>query len=163
MRATLLVLLLAAAASCSARKAPPQPLPFNHQLHAGKHEIPCTDCHMGAERGAAASLPSMGQCLACHMKPQGDPPSAMEQRVRELAAGDEPLRWIQVTRNPGHVYFSHRAHVALGGMKCARCHGDVTRWTRPPRRPEAKLRDMDACMSCHRQNGASNECATCHR
>ena len=159
----LLLIGIAALAACKPRQAPEQPLAFNHQLHAGEQSIPCTDCHRGAERGARAQLPSLNQCLACHMKPQGDPPSANEQRIRELAASDEPFQWIQVTRNSGHVYFSHRSHVALAGMECRECHGDVLRWSRSPRVPEARLLDMGACMDCHREKGASNECAVCHK
>jgi c(7)-type cytochrome triheme protein len=97
------------------------------------------------------------------MRPQGETPTAAERRVRELAAQPGPFRWIQVNRNPGHVYFSHRAHTGIGGMTCAECHGDATAWTEPPRTPVPELHDMDACMDCHRERRVSNECGTCHR
>jgi c(7)-type cytochrome triheme protein len=156
----LLPLLLVAA--CAGGSAPDQPIRFNHALHAGKQHIPCTDCHAGATRADHAGLPSLRVCLACHMKPQGNPPSAAEGQVRALAAQAGPLPWIQVTRNPGHVRFSHAAHTTLGRMDCTACHGDVVAWTEPPHQPVARLRSMSTCMACHRARGVSNACLTCH-
>jgi c(7)-type cytochrome triheme protein len=162
MRWARIAALAVLVAGCGADK-PKQPLPFSHAVHAGAQEIPCTDCHRGAVDGVEASLPSIGQCLRCHMRPQGEPPSDVEALVRARAAEPGPFRWIQVTRNPGHVYFSHRAHAHLAQMTCADCHGDVATWDEPPTAPTADLVDMGACMSCHRQRGASNECHVCHR
>lgn len=142
---------------------PEQPIAFNHEIHVVDEEIPCTDCHVGAETGVHATLPSLQTCLLCHMKPQGDPPSAREQVVRDLAGQKAVVRWTQVTRNAGHVYFSHRAHVTLAGMPCADCHGDVSAWERPPTTPNESLLSMDACVACHRDQGVSTECATCHQ
>lgn len=161
------VALAAVAACATPTNAPPQPLPFNHALHATVRvdgdPLACTACHAGAERAAHASLPALATCLGCHMRPQGDPPSAAEARVRAAAASGAPFHWIQVTRNPGHVYFSHRAHVGLAGMTCADCHGDVTEWRRPPTDPDPHLTSMDACLDCHRERGAPTDCATCHQ
>ncbi len=70
------------------------------------------------------------------MKPQGDPPSEREHLVRKLAAEGAALRWTQITRNPGHVYFSHRAHVGIAALECFECHGDVESWKTPPVHPE---------------------------
>lgn len=156
------VIIAALVGACSGNK-PVQPIQFSHAVHAGAHQIPCTDCHAGARDGVEAGLPSIGGCLRCHVRPQGDPPSEREAKVRALAASDEPFRWVQVTRNPGHVYFSHRAHIHLADMTCADCHGDVATWDEPPTEPTQDLVDMGACMSCHRQRGASNECHVCHR
>jgi hypothetical protein len=150
--------------------APSQPLSFNHQLHLGLElegrPLGCVECHAGAERAEHAGLPALSDCLRCHMRPQGGAdgvPSANEQRVRELAAAGGAFRWIQVTRNPGHVYASHRAHVGVGGMACETCHGDVTRWSAPPTMPDPGLTSMDRCIECHEQNAAPTECGTCHR
>jgi c(7)-type cytochrome triheme protein len=143
--------------------APEQPIAFNHAIHVGEEKIPCTDCHVGAETGTHATLPALSRCLLCHMKPQGDEPNERERVVRELASQRTPVKWIQVTRNAGHVYFSHRAHVTLAKMPCADCHGDVAAWEAPPTSPNQALRSMDACLACHRAQGASTECATCHQ
>jgi len=132
----------------------------------GDNHLLCTDCHPGARTRAQAGLPAIKYCLRCHMKPQGDQslgPNPLEQRVRELALRKGPFRWIPVNHNPGHVYFSHRAHTAGAGMECEQCHGDVKAWKRPPRKRVAKLHNMQKCMACHRERGVSNECGTCHR
>ncbi len=139
-----------------------QPIPFNHRLHVVRNKIPCTDCHVGAMRGVRATLPPLTRCLLCHMKPQGKKPNPREQVVRKLAARGTPVVWKQVTRNPRHIYFSHRVHTTFAKITCTRCHGDVTRWTAPPEEPEAKLRKMQTCRSCHRRRGATLDCISCH-
>jgi menaquinone reductase, multiheme cytochrome c subunit len=159
------LLIAAILAACSARApAPAQPIAFDHALHLRVHlddrALTCVDCHAGAERAARAGLPAITTCLRCHMRPQGDPPSAKERQVRALAGG---VRWVQVTRNPGHVYFSHRAHVTIAKLACAGCHGDVATWTAPPIAPEARLVRMSGCLACHREQGAPTDCGACHR
>jgi c(7)-type cytochrome triheme protein len=168
MRARALLLAgVALAAGCRQRPAPPQPVQFDHSLHTAleleRGKLACVDCHAGAERGTHAGLPALSYCLRCHMRPQGDPPSTEEREVRLAIARGGPFGWIQVTRNPGHVHFSHGAHVTVGGLECAECHGDVTSWTEPPTTPDPDLTTMSACMSCHRERGVSNDCGTCHQ
>ena len=156
---------IAIIAGCASGEGPQQPLPFSHAVHAAQ-EIECVDCHPGAERGVEAGLPSIGGCLRCHMRPQGNPKGGAQhadQIVRQRAAEGGAFRWVQVTRNSAHVYFSHRAHVTFAKMSCSDCHGDVASWAAPPRSPNPSLVDMGACMSCHRKRGASNECQACHR
>ena len=152
-----------ALAACGGDTAALQPIEFNHHIHVAIQKIPCTDCHVGAERDVHASLPALSRCLLCHMKPQSKQPNPREQRVRELAASHTPVRWTQITRNAGHVYFSHRAHVTLAQIPCADCHGDVSMWTSPPTRPVIELTSMGACLSCHREQHAPTACATCHQ
>lgn len=164
---TLLWALLVLPACSGPSTAPAQPLPFDHSLHVniqvGEEKLRCVACHTGVDKGDHAGLPPLTTCLRCHMRPQGDPPSEKESRVRTAVAEGGPFRWIQVTRNPGHVFFSHAAHVSLAKIECAECHGDVASWSEPPTRPEARLLSMRKCMSCHRDNGAPNTCGTCHQ
>jgi hypothetical protein len=157
------------AAFAAARPKPPavaQPIAFNHHKHTVKDNerspvLACTECHAGAEKSAIAGLPSVDRCLACHMKEQSD--REEERAVRALAGKGGPLAFQQVTRNAGHVYFSHRAHVVLGELQCSQCHGDVTSWSAPPERADPRLTSMDACVDCHRTHGASTGCSTCHK
>jgi hypothetical protein len=165
-----LVCLVVLAVGCHETPTPSQPIAFNHSLHLSLdlegRPVQCVDCHAGAERAEHAGLPALRDCLRCHMRPQGGAdgtPSEKEQSVRALAATGGPFRWTQVTRNPGHVYASHRAHVGIAGIECATCHGDVSRWTAPPTTPNQGLLDMGRCIDCHRARGASTECGTCHR
>jgi hypothetical protein len=161
--------VIAAGVAYAARPRPqivPQPIAFNHHKHTVKDNerspvLACTECHTGVEKSAVAGLPSLDRCLQCHMKQQSDRPE--EQAVRILAARGGPIAFEQVTRNPGNVYFSHRAHIVLGKLQCAQCHGDVTSWTAPPEHPDTRLLNMDGCIDCHRQNGAPTACRTCHK
>lgn len=142
--------------------APAQPIAFNHALHVtGKPNLACRDCHPGAEREVHAGLPALERCLLCHMKPQSK--SEREHVVREVAVKGGDFHWNAVTRNAGHVRFSHRAHVSLVHMQCETCHGDVSAWTAPPLHPDARLLSMDACLGCHRERGASTDCRVCHK
>jgi len=161
--AVAIVAVAVALAACDRAVPTPQPIAFSHKIHVGDKHVPCTDCHPGAERGVRAGLPGLSRCLACHMKPQSDPPNPREQQVRELAAARTVIKWWQVTRNSGHVYFSHRAHVGIARMPCADCHGDVARWDRPPTERNEELVSMQSCLACHREQGASTDCDTCHQ
>ena len=152
-----------------APRVPDQPIAFDHALHLtldlDGRRLACVDCHAGAETAEHAGLPALRDCLRCHVRPQlgaRGVPNPREARVRALAVPG-PFRWTQVTRNPGHVYASHRAHVGIAKLACEECHGDVTAWTSPPTQPIQKLRRMSECMDCHRRHGASNWCGTCHR
>lgn len=160
---------LAIAACSGAPPIPEQPIAFDHALHLTLdlegRRLRCTDCHAGAERAEHAGMPALRDCLRCHIRPQRGAlgvANPREARVRELAAAG-PFRWIQITRNPGHVYASHRAHVGIGKLACEECHGDVATWRAPPTEPIDKLRRMDECIACHRARGAPTWCGTCHR
>lgn len=163
------VILVAATACASDANAPEQPIAFDHKLHLSKElakkmkqrQMVCTDCHTGAEKGIHAGLPSLSSCLRCHMKVQSAREN--EHKVRELAGKNEPFQWYQVTRNPAHVYFSHRPHVSIAKIDCEVCHGNVREWEEPPRKPNERLLHMSSCMACHRQRGVDNECGVCHK
>lgn len=152
--------------ACSGSSPIRQPIEFSHKIHVAEQKVPCTDCHVGAENGTHATLPALSRCLLCHMKPQvkepGAEPDPREPMVRELAAENEPVRWTQVTRNAGHVYFSHRPHVTLAEIPCSDCHGDVASWDTPPTEPDRRLESMGACLSCHRKQGGPTTCDACH-
>ncbi len=158
---------IAIACGCGRTSRPPdQPIAFNHALHLGLDlegkKLACVACHAGAERGEHAGLPALRDCLRCHVRPQGNVPNPREAEVRALAQRG-PLHWTQITRNPGHVYAPHRAHVGIAKLPCEDCHGDVRAWTRPPTEPVQRLLHMTECIGCHRNHGASTWCGTCHR
>lgn len=132
-----------------------QPAPFNHARHTA---LACAVCHSGVDSRARATLPPLELCRRCHATaPAGFPEAAFTE-----AKGGGRFEWKRVTRLPEHVFFSHRRHVASGRLECASCHGDIGQQQRPPVRPPLRL-DMDACLSCHRREGISEDCAACHR
>jgi hypothetical protein len=132
-----------------------QPLAFNHARHGA---VACAVCHSGVESSARAGIPSGAVCVKCHATaPAGVTSAAWDALGR---GGRSP--WIQVTRVPDHALFSHRRHVVLASLACASCHGDVGQQVAPPPRNPVRL-TMDECLSCHKREGASEDCATCHR
>lgn len=170
MRALGVAFVVTLLVGCSAPSHKPEhAIAFDHSLHLtldlDGRKLGCVDCHAGAERAEHAGLPALRECLRCHVRPQQGErgvPNPREARVRELANAG-PFRWTQVTRNPGHVYAPHRAHVGIAKLPCAECHGDVASWRAPPTHPIERLTRMSECISCHRERGAPTTCGTCHR
>jgi hypothetical protein len=48
-------------------------------------------------------------------------------------------------------------------MTCQECHGDMTTLDEPVTRSQITGLDMAACMDCHDERGASNDCLICHK
>jgi hypothetical protein len=136
-----------------------QPMALSHKRHM-EADMKCITCHPGAEDSPQAQFPTVADCMDCHHKVRGEHPD--EPRVRWFAEHKQEIPWIRVDRLPGHVYFSHAAHVTLAKMKCEDCHHGVGESTAPLSLPDVQP-SMADCMRCHRERGASNECKTCHK
>ena len=136
-----------------------QPIAFNHSKHVA-NGMGCLDCHSGAQAQQHATIPEIAFCMACHENPLTKSPA--EERLRAIAAAGSEVGWRPVTRVPPHVYFSHREHVALGGLTCQACHGAMEKITAPPSAPLRAL-TMDVCMGCHKQKNVASDCNDCHR
>lgn len=137
-----------------------QPIAFNHKRHLAEG-MACADCHKQVEKGPYATFPPMKQCLLCHSDPQGKHPD--EPKIREFAERGEEIPWIQVNRLPGHVYFSHTAHVRHGKIGCQECHGDMKERTQPVTVSQIQNLTMERCMECHTQSKVSTDCLRCHK
>jgi hypothetical protein len=150
---------------------PVQPIQFSHKHHAGLFQIDCQYCHSGTDRSPSAGVPSVELCMGCHKQ---FPPTYDElEGIRTLKQHWEsqtPVEWVQIHRLPEYVQFQHQAHVRKG-IECQSCHGKVeemdkvyltpdTKWW-PWLLPTQKL-EMGWCIQCHRANGASQDCVTCH-
>lgn len=138
-----------------------QPLRFDHAVHIKAEDMDCKDCHKFAEKGVHATLPKLKDCKDCHSEPQGKDPE--EPKVREYLESGKEIPWVVVDRMPGHVYFSHRAHIALGKMKCWDCHRDMRKVNQPVTVPDINYLTMSKCTACHKQKQAEWECTTCHK
>lgn len=124
-------------------RAPVQPVPFNHRLHAGAFGIDCRYCHATALSGASAGVPSTAICVSCHQSVWLDGPAFAPVR-RSLATG-RPISWQRVNLLPGYVYFDHAAHTRHG-IGCESCHGRVDRMDRVR---QAVPLTMGWCLDCH--------------
>ena len=132
-----------------------QPAVFNHARHRA---VACATCHRGVESSSRATLPAVADCQKCH----ATAPAGIDAAQWQPTDPARQIRWVQVTRLPDHVMFSHRRHVAIGRLACVSCHADIGERTAPPGEPPVRL-DMQACLSCHRREGASEDCDGCHR
>lgn len=138
---------------------PRQPIAFNHRKHVEENGMDCSECHEFYEKETFSGMPAADLCGFCHAEAQGE--SAEEQRLVELLEEGAPLDWKPLYRQPPHVFYSHRRHVAVAEMKCEECHGSFAETERPPARVETLT--MDDCVGCHRREGASEDCTACHR
>jgi hypothetical protein len=145
-------LLLLAAISASE-----QPIAYSHKQHIALG-LKCIDCHSGADVSAAASIPSLNKCMLCHAKVGTDKPE-----IRKLAAYADKKQEVPWQRVYGFspaalVKFQHAPHFRAK-VACERCHGDMTQVTTA----DVQVKhSMGSCVSCHRQNHASEDCAACH-
>ena len=137
-----------------------QPIAFNHRIHVQDVEIECTDCHLHAVDGVRATIPNIELCAECHEEPVSD--SAEEALAVDYIQEGVPIPWRKIYVVPDHVYFSHRRHTQVAEIECRVCHGDMEDRNDPLTRSLVNL-NMDACMRCHEQEGASNDCVHCHQ
>lgn len=138
---------------------PDQPIPFSHEIHAGRYKIDCRYCHTGAETTRHASVPSLNICMNCHttIGANGSPAIA---KLREAYEKDQPIQWEKVHLLPDHVKFNHSPHI-LAGKECRECHGPVETMSKVY---QYESLSMGWCVNCHRQpeNQAPVTCSTCH-
>lgn len=137
--------------------SPEQPIPFSHKIHAGDNQIPCLYCHVNADKGRHATVPSMNICMNCHSVVKTESPYI--QKLKSLYDKNQPIEWIKVHDQPDFVYFNHRPHIAKG-VACETCHGEVSQMSKIKQVESLK---MGFCIDCHRKNNAPIECSTCHR
>jgi hypothetical protein len=149
-------------------RAPVQPIPFSHRLHAGDNQIPCLYCHTGATRSRHAGVPAVQTCMNCHQVTRTDRTSI--RQLSRIYQNHQTLTWKRVYSLPDHVFFDHRPHVRVG-IACQTCHGEVENMERLSR--ERSLR-MGQCLACHRDAhtavppgsqvvGGATHCFACHR
>ena len=170
-------------------QGPDQPIAYPHTVHAGAIEdgglgLDCTFCHRNVARGAAATIPSVQQCMFCHTTVDGTTDTAKQEIdiLQEAFANNQPINWTRVHRLPDHVEFVHDAHIrfltdnpgeivnatnltiSLDGtvnasQTCSTCHGDVENMVKVKQVRALKMGD---CVDCHRQYQAPTDCAICH-
>lgn len=144
---------------------PTQPINYSHQLHVEKNQMECTYCHSGVAKSANATLPSTELCMGCHktvsaaaIKQKYNRESPDLQKLESYFKEGRPIPWNPVHNLPEHAHFSHKRHIKAG-FGCQNCHGQIQKMPVVERVSSLK---MGFCVSCHRENGASIDCSTCH-
>ncbi len=130
-----------------------QPIPYSHKTHL-KMGLKCNECHTMPGKGELATYPAESKCMTCHVAVKKESPHI--QLLTEYARTKAPVPWVQVYKLPKFVWFSHKAHAVAD---CALCHGLVAE--RDVIVKEKPI-TMVACMACHDEHKASNECNLCH-
>ena len=155
----LFVLLIVATGFLRGVFAPPvtQPIAFPHTVHAGKLGLACDFCHSGVTQEASAGAPALSVCLSCHRSIATDRPEI--QKLLEHERRSEPIHWERLHALPEFIHFTHQRHIQAD-LSCDTCHGAVEQMAEVRR---VRSLDMGWCVSCHRDKGASRDCATCHK
>ena len=153
-----LLLSLALGAATPARAASSSVV-YNHQKHIDLG-MKCLSCHIGADLQEKASIPNVKACALCHI-PGKDSPKTSPALGDAIKSGVD-IKWPRVYRAARHVRFSHRRHVAGGGIACAACHGAIEKETVTIHRQAVRL-EMATCRSCHMKEKVNTDCLACHR
>ena len=143
-----------------------QPIAFPHNIHAGslpgENKMDCMYCHFSAERSVDAGLPPMSLCVGCHQVIPGTNNPQEVKKLMDYWNRKEPIPWVRIYKVPDHVHYPHARHIKAG-LQCQQCHGQVQDMTVINKRdPAWGGTNMGWCISCHREQGASTDCAVCH-
>lgn len=131
----------------------------NASLRSRTDLRPCVACHRGTWMKAPSAAPRPDTCPACH-DPERQPANS-GVRLERVKFAPPPEAPILTTTLPKNVYFSHKAHVRFGNIACTKCHqAPGAPIDRASSRP---FMTMSQCLRCHRDNGASTDCLTCHK
>jgi hypothetical protein len=133
--------------------APVQPIPYSHKTHIAVG-LKCADCHTMPGKGEMATFPPESKCMACHASIKTDSPAI--QKLATYHRDKKPVPWARVYKLPDYVWFSHKRHAK---STCEACHGPVAQ--RDVLARELPI-TMVACMACHEDHNAPNECNVCH-
>ena len=162
------LVLVASLSSCAkepramiaAEKRPVQPLAFMHDVHFEVNRIPCAYCHFSAAYSEEAGMPSVATCMGCHRFVRGTSQEFGTEigKLMGFAADSIAIPWARVHSLPDFVQFPHKPHIRAQ-FDCTICHGDVAGMVQMER---VKPLTMGWCLKCHRDEGAPDDCATCH-
>ncbi len=150
----LLILFISSSQSLKSK----QPIQFNHKIHK-EAGIECSNCHIYFKEQKFSGMPPLSICLECHKDSITKSPE--EEKLRKLFKEGKEITWEQIYKQPDHVFFSHRRHVAIGKIDCKDCHGPVGESEKPLTKPWVKM-TMKWCMDCHTKAKANNDCLACH-
>lgn len=141
--------------------APTQPIKFSHVTHVQQNRMECQYCHWSVAKSSFAAIPEVETCAGCHKMLVKGREEWQKEEINKLMSywdNQEPVPWEKVHVMPNHVKFNHKRHVKAG-VSCDSCHGQVAEMEVVERQSSMK---MGWCIDCHRQQGTSIDCYTCH-
>jgi hypothetical protein len=147
-----------------------QPVEFRHKIHAEKSGVTqCGDCHTLRADGAFEGIPRAAACAGCHTDPVGSS-KAEATLVNDYIKKGREVDWLESSRQPDNVWFSHAIHIKRAGLKCAECHQNYGESATQPADELNRISgyhrrtlDMSVCEDCHRKRGAQAGCLGCHK
>lgn len=125
---------------------PSQPIAFSHEIHAGKHEIQCSYCHTGVERGKSATIPAVNVCMNCHNQIKKESPEI--KKIADAWENNKPIEWVRIHNLQDFAYFNHYQHYKVAGIECQTCHGPIQEM---PEVYQHSNLTMGWCINCHRE------------
>jgi len=81
----------------------PQPVRFNHKIHAAK-KIKCSYCHKYAASMAAAGMPRLQVCFSCHKAVKTRTPDI--EKIFAFWERKEEIPWVRLYELPRFTLFS---------------------------------------------------------
>lgn len=132
--------------------APTQPINFSHELHAGKHNIQCSYCHTGVERGKSATIPAANICMNCHNQIKKESPEI--KKIYAAIENNQPIQWVRIHNLQDFAYFNHYQHYKVAGIECQTCHGQIQEMEVVAQHSNLT---MGWCINCHRETKVNLE------
>ncbi|MFQ5551100.1 MAG: cytochrome c3 family protein, partial [Gemmatimonadales bacterium] len=152
-----------AAVDTTSLDGPRQPIFYRHDIHAGQYQLDCRYCHFAAEISTEPGLPTLSNCMGCHLiisggnRPGIEGSAAAEQAeialVRQAFSSGESLEWVRVHNLPSFVRFPHMRHVNAD-VTCQQCHGPIEQTVQVYQYAPLK---MGWCLDCHKANDATTD------
>ena len=142
-----------------------QPIRFVHNVHAGSAEgqfrIDCQYCHFSAERSVDAGIPPVATCMGCHSAIPGTTERAQTEiaKIGEHFVNGRAIEWVRIYKVSDHANFPHLRHIKAE-VACQTCHGEVQEMGVIEKVNQQLY--MGWCVTCHREQGASTDCTSCH-
>jgi hypothetical protein len=119
-------------------------------------------CHFSAGRSVDAGLPPIQTCVGCHQVIPGTNNPQEVQKLMGYWERGEKIPWVRIYKISDHAHYPHMRHIRAG-LQCQQCHGEVQNMeVLNSRDPAWGGKNMGWCVDCHRQEGASTDCAVCH-
>ena len=139
---------------------PEQPINFSHVTHVQKNKMECQYCHWTVTKSPYAAIPEVETCMGCHQQIAGttDEQKTEIAKIKDHYDKQQPIAWQKVHVMPDYVKFNHKRHIKAG-VSCQSCHGQIPEMEVVERATSMK---MGWCINCHREQGSSIDCYTCH-